>query len=99
MADYGNQQRPEYARGPSHGQPTGARETAFTNIFGASPQMAGRSQTMTSQSHMRMPDRAATMSSQTADMMQRAPPLRQPVNGYDRRPHPQYDQRQGPSPG
>ncbi|KAG9193725.1 CNH-domain-containing protein [Alternaria panax] len=99
MADYGNQQRPDYARAPSHGQPTGARETAFTNIFGASPQMAGRSQTMTSQSPMRIPDRAATMSSQTADMMQRAPPMRQPVNGYDRRPHPQYDQRQGPGPG
>lgn len=99
MADYGNQQRPDYARGPNHGQPTGARETAFTNIFGASPAMAGRSQTMTSQSHRNIPDRAATMSSQTADMMQRAPPIRQPVNGYDRRPHPQYDPRTGPGLG
>ncbi|KAH7559014.1 CNH domain-containing protein [Bipolaris maydis] len=99
MADYGNQQRPDYARGQNHGQPSGARETAFTNIFGASPSMAGRSQTMTSQSHRNIPDRAATMSSQTADMMQRAPPIRQPVNGYDRRPHPQYDQRTGPSLG
>ncbi|KAF5848179.1 hypothetical protein GGP41_005606 [Bipolaris sorokiniana] len=98
MADYGNQQRPDYARGQNHGQPSGARETAFTNIFGASPSMAGRSQTMTSQSHRNIPDRAATMSSQTADMMQRAPPIRQPVNGYDRRPHPQYDQRTGPRP-
>ncbi|KAF1943684.1 Rho1 guanine nucleotide exchange factor 1 [Clathrospora elynae] len=99
MADYGNQQRPESARGGNNGQPTGARDTAFANIFGASPSMAGRSQTMTSQAHMRMPDRAATMSTQTADMMQRAPPMRQPVNGYDRRPHPQYDARTGPGPG
>ncbi|KAI8931364.1 hypothetical protein NX059_011697 [Plenodomus lindquistii] len=98
MADYGNQQRGEYARGPSSGQPTGARDAAFANIFGASPAMAGRSQTMTSQSQMRDPGRAATMSSQTADMMQRAPPIRQPVNGYDRRPHPQYDPRAGPHP-
>ncbi|KAE8852227.1 hypothetical protein HRS9122_02514 [Pyrenophora teres f. teres] len=96
MADYGNQQRPDFARGPGPGQPSGARETAFTNIFGANPAMAGRSQTMTSQSHPRMNDRAATMSSQTADMMQRAPPMRQPVNGYDRRPQPPYDGRTGP---
>lgn len=99
MADYGNQQRGDYARGPNNGQPTGARDTAFANIFGASPAMAGRSQTMTSQPQMRMPDRAATMSSQTADMMQRAPPMRQPVNGYDRRPHPQYDPRASQPPG
>ncbi|KAJ4375985.1 RHO1 GDP-GTP exchange protein 2 [Neocucurbitaria cava] len=99
MADYGNHQRGEFARGPNNGQPTGARDAAFANIFGASPAMAGRSQTMTSQPQMRMPDRAATMSSQTADMMQRAPPMRQPVNGYDRRPHPQYDPRLGPNAG
>ncbi|KAF1840083.1 Rho1 guanine nucleotide exchange factor 1 [Cucurbitaria berberidis CBS 394.84] len=99
MADYGNQQRGEFARGPNNGQPTGARDAAFANIFGASPAMAGRSQTMTSQSQMRMPDRAATMSSQTADMMQRAPPIRPPVNGYDRRPHPQYDPRNVPNSG
>ncbi|CAO2652041.1 Nn.00g003240.m01.CDS01 [Neocucurbitaria sp. VM-36] len=99
MADYGNQQRGEFARGPNNGQPTGARDAAFANIFGASPAMAGRSQTMTSQSQMRIPDRAATMSSQTADMMQRAPPMRQPVNGYDRRPHPQYDPRLGANAG
>ncbi|KAL1609724.1 RHO1 GDP-GTP exchange protein 2 [Nothophoma quercina] len=87
MANYGNQQ--------GGGQPSsgGARDAAFANIFGASPAMAGRSQTMTSQSHMRVPDRAATMSSQTADMMQRMPPMRQPVNGYDRRPPAPYDQR------
>lgn len=99
MADYSNQQRGDYARGPNNGQPTGTRDAAFANIFGASPAMAGRSQTMTSQSPMRLPDRAQTMSSQTADMMQRAPPMRQPMNGYDRRPQPQYDQRMGPNPG
>ncbi|KAF2646314.1 Rho1 guanine nucleotide exchange factor 1 [Massarina eburnea CBS 473.64] len=89
MADYSNQQGREYARPGNYGQPTGARDAAFANIFGASPSMAGRSQTMTSQSPMRPSDRAATMSTQTADMMQRAPPLRQPMNGYDRRPPPQ----------
>jgi hypothetical protein len=94
MADYGNQQGRDYARPPNYGQPGGARDAAFANIFGASPAMAGRSQTMTSQTPMRPNDRAATMSSQTADMMQRSPPMRQPVNGYDRRPLPaQYDQR------
>ncbi|KAF2251814.1 Rho1 guanine nucleotide exchange factor 1 [Trematosphaeria pertusa] len=96
MADYGNQQGREYARPPNYGHPTGARDAAFANIFGASPAMAGRSQTMTSQTPMRAPDRAATMSTQTADMMQRAPPIRQPVNGYDRRPPMPFDQR-GPS--
>jgi hypothetical protein len=91
MANYGNQQG---GGPPQYGQPTGgARDAAFANIFGASPSMAGRSQTMTSQSHTRIPDRAATMSSQTADMMQRMPPMRQPVNGYDRRPSAPYDQR------
>lgn len=95
MADYGNQQGRDFPR-PPNGQGTGARDAAFANIFGASPAMAGRSQTMTSQSHMRIPDRAATMSSQTADMMQRAPPMRQPVNGYDRRPQAPYDPRTGP---
>lgn len=91
MANYGNQQ----GGGPQqYGQPTGgARDAAFANIFGASPAMAGRSQTMTSQSHQRLPDRAATMSSQTADLMQRMPPMRPPVNGYDRRPPAPYDQR------
>lgn len=90
MADYNHQQGREYAR---PGQPTGARDAAFANIFGASPAMAGRSQTMTSQRPMMQQDRAATMSTQTADQMQRAPPMRQPVNGYDRRPPPQFDQR------
>jgi hypothetical protein len=96
MADYSGQQGRDYARPPNYGQPTGARDAAFTNIFGANPAMAGRSQTMTSQMPSRQPDRAATMSSQTADMMQRAPPMRQPVNGYERRPYvPQdnYDQQ------
>jgi hypothetical protein len=100
MADYSNhQQGREFARPPNGQPPGGARETAFANIFGASPAMAGRSQTMTSQPQMRAPDRAATMSSQTADMMQRAPPMRQPVNGYDRRPPAGYDPRIGPSAG
>jgi hypothetical protein len=96
MSDYGNQQGREFAR-PPNGQPTGARDAAFANIFGASPAMAGRSQTMTSQPQMRASDRAATMSSQTADMMQRAPPMRQPINGYDRRPQPPFDQRTTPN--
>jgi len=91
MADYNNQQGREYARPPNYGQPAGARDAAFANIFGASPAMAGRSQTMTSQTPMRQPERAATMSTQTVDMMQRAPPLRQPINGYDRRPPGQYN--------
>ena len=48
MANYGNQQG---GGPPQYGQPTGgARDAAFANIFGASPSMAGRSQTMTSQS-------------------------------------------------
>ncbi|KAK3213727.1 hypothetical protein GRF29_28g751244 [Pseudopithomyces chartarum] len=93
MADYNHQQGREYARPP---QPTGTRDAAFANIFGASPAMAGRSQTMTSQRPPMQHDRAATMSTQTADMMQRAPPMRQPINGYDRRPPAQYDQR-GPN--
>jgi hypothetical protein len=93
MADYNHQQGREYARPP---QPTGTRDAAFANIFGASPAMAGRSQTMTSQRPPMQHDRAATMSTQTADMMQRAPPMRQPMNGYDRRPPAQYDQR-GPN--
>ncbi|KAF2714456.1 Rho1 guanine nucleotide exchange factor 1 [Pleomassaria siparia CBS 279.74] len=94
MADYNNQQGRDYAR-PT--PPTGARDAAFANIFGANPAMAGRSQTMTSQSVVRPPDRAATMSSQTADMMQRAPPLRQPMNGYNQRPPMPYDQRPPPN--
>ncbi|ORY12916.1 CNH domain-domain-containing protein [Clohesyomyces aquaticus] len=97
MAEYGGPHGREYARPPNYGQPapSGARDAAFANIFGANPAMAGRSQTMTSQPVMRPPDRAQTMSGQTADMMQRAPPMRQPMNGYDRRPpipNP-YDQR------
>ncbi|PVH99143.1 Rho1 guanine nucleotide exchange factor 1 [Periconia macrospinosa] len=93
MADYGNQQGRDYARGPNYGQPTGARDAAFANIFGTNPNLAGRSQTMTSQSPMRPTDCAATMSSQTSNMMQRAPPIRQPVNGYDRRPQGAQDPR------
>ncbi|KAF2652595.1 CNH-domain-containing protein [Lophiostoma macrostomum CBS 122681] len=100
MADYSNQQGREYARPQQYGHPTGARDAAFANIFGANPAMAGRSQTMTSQPVMRAPDRAQTMATQTVDMMQRAPPIRQPVNGYDRHPHNPhnpYDQRGPPN--
>jgi hypothetical protein len=93
MADYNNQQGREYARPPQYGQPTGARDTAFASIFGANPAMAGRSQTMTSQSAMKPAERAQTMSTQTVDMMQRAPPLRQPMNGHERRPPHAYDPR------
>ncbi|KAF1958054.1 CNH-domain-containing protein [Byssothecium circinans] len=93
MADYSNHQGRDYARPANYGQPTGARDTAFTNIFGASPALAGRSQTMTSQPPMRPNDRAATMSTQTADMMQRGPPMRPPPNGYDRRPQAPQDPR------
>ncbi|KAF2265104.1 CNH-domain-containing protein [Lojkania enalia] len=93
MADYSNQQGREYARPPNYGHPTGARDAAFANIFGANPAMAGRSQTMTSQSPMRPPDRAQTMSGQTVDLLQRAPPMRQPINSYDRRPPVPFDQR------
>ncbi|KAF2469305.1 CNH-domain-containing protein [Lindgomyces ingoldianus] len=89
MAEYGGQQGREYARPPNYGHPpSGARDAAFASIFGANPAMAGRSQTMTSQPVMRPPDRAQTMSTQTVDMMQRAPPIRQAMNGYDRRPPP-----------
>ena len=99
MAEYGNQQRGDYARPPGNSSSAGNRDAAFANIFGANPAMAGRSQTMNSQSQTRLPDRAATMNSQTADMMQRAPPMRQPVNGFDPRPLPPSDPRAAPNPG
>ncbi|KAL1296701.1 hypothetical protein AAFC00_000176 [Neodothiora populina] len=58
------------------------RDAAYNSIFGAPPSTAGRSQTMTSQAPPHLTERAATMSGQTAEYMQRAPPLRQPANGY-----------------
>ncbi|KAF2807303.1 citron like protein [Mytilinidion resinicola] len=93
MADYGTQQGREYARPPGNygGQTPGpARDRVFNDIFGPPP--PGRSQTMTSQPPMRPVDRAQTMSS---DMMGRAPPMRQPMNGNPPRQQPPngYDQR------
>ncbi|KAF2202340.1 CNH-domain-containing protein [Delitschia confertaspora ATCC 74209] len=97
MADYGGQQGREYARAPNYAPSSGhARDAAFANIFGANPALAGRAQTMISSPGMRPPDRAQTMAGPTADMMQRAPPIRQPINGYNQRPPNPYDQR-GPS--
>jgi hypothetical protein len=80
MADYGSQQRPEFARGPGNGQPAGARETAFTNIFGANPAMAGRSQTMTS-SNVRQPLPQAIHNSS-----------RPMPNGYPHNPNARYSE-------
>ncbi|GAB7357335.1 hypothetical protein MBLNU459_g8289t1 [Dothideomycetes sp. NU459] len=59
------------------------RDAAYSNIFGAPPP-GGRSQSMLSQPPPGPPtERAATMSSQTADYMQRAPPIRHHMsNGY-----------------
>ncbi|KAF2747211.1 CNH-domain-containing protein [Sporormia fimetaria CBS 119925] len=98
MADYGGEQGREYARSPQHGPHSGARDAAFADIFGASPAMAGRSQTMTSAPPMRGAERAATMSGQTADMLQRAPPLRSAATAYERGPPGPYDQRPPPRP-
>ncbi|KAL1633565.1 RHO1 GDP-GTP exchange protein 2 [Diplodia intermedia] len=79
MADYSAQQGRDYGRPAGYGH--GGRDAAFNDIFGARPQ-DGRSQTMTSQSFQRPPDRAATMSGQVSDMMQRMPPMRPGANGY-----------------
>lgn len=81
MADYGAQQGREYGRPANYGHTSDyQRDAAFNNIFGARP--ADRSQTMTSQSFRPPPDRAATMSSQVSDVMQRMPPMRPGTNGY-----------------
>ncbi|KAF2084867.1 CNH-domain-containing protein [Saccharata proteae CBS 121410] len=82
MAEYGSQQGRDYGRPVNYGHASDyQRNEAFSSIFGAHPP-PGRSQTMTSQSFQRPTDRAATMSSQVSDMMARAPPMRQPANGY-----------------
>ncbi|KAJ9663567.1 RHO1 GDP-GTP exchange protein 2 [Coniosporium apollinis] len=88
MAEYGAQRGREYNRPPNYGHASpNQRDAAFSSIFGAAPP-PGRSQTMTSQTFQQAsPDRAQTMSTQTSDTMQRAPPVRQQMNGY------------GPSPG
>ncbi|KAK4995620.1 RHO1 GDP-GTP exchange protein 2 [Elasticomyces elasticus] len=91
MADYHSQQR-DYGKpsartgpNPSYGPASShQRDAAFSNIFGAAPP-PGRSQIMTSQPQYPQepePGRTATMGSQTSEFMQRAPPVRQPVNGY-----------------
>ncbi|THW31691.1 citron like protein, partial [Aureobasidium pullulans] len=70
MAQYSQQQ------GRSSSQ---QREAAYNNIFGppgAAQQGQGRSQTMLSQPMRPPAERAATMSSQMSDYMQRAPPMR-----------------------
>ncbi|KAK7511818.1 CNH domain-containing protein [Phyllosticta citriasiana] len=82
MADYGAQQGRDYGRQPNYGHTSDhQRDAAFSNIFGTAP--PGRSQTMTSQSFQRPADRAATMSSQVSDMMNRMGPMRPAqANGY-----------------
>ncbi|KAI7708594.1 hypothetical protein KC353_g10947, partial [Hortaea werneckii] len=74
-----------YANGgpvPDRGHPAAAqRDAAFSNIFGAQPP-PGRSQTMTSATPPMSSDRAATMSSATAQgYMPRAPPVRPGISG------------------
>ncbi|KAI6823766.1 citron like protein [Hortaea werneckii] len=74
-----------YANGgpvPDRGHPAAAqRDAAFSNIFGAQPP-PGRSQTMTSATPPMSSERAATMSSATAQgYMPRAPPVRPGISG------------------
>ncbi|KAF2139175.1 uncharacterized protein K452DRAFT_300720 [Aplosporella prunicola CBS 121167] len=88
MADYGSHQGRDYGRPYGHASDQ-QRDTAFSSIFGAAPP-PGRSQTMTTQTFQRMPDRAATMSGQVSDMMQRAPPMRPGMNGYGSAPNGYY---------
>lgn len=82
MAQYTAPQGQGYGRAPNYGPASsGQRDAAYANIFGGAPS-AGRSQTMTSQPPPPPSERAATMSAQTSDFMARAPPMRQPMNGY-----------------
>ncbi|KAF2768386.1 citron like protein [Teratosphaeria nubilosa] len=68
------QQGRDYGRVPV---PASQRDQAFNNIFGGPPPGQGRSQTMTGPPPMIPQDRAATMSTATAQgMMQRATPMR-----------------------
>ncbi|KAK1085767.1 RHO1 GDP-GTP exchange protein 2 [Friedmanniomyces endolithicus] len=105
MAQYQSQQGRNY--GPPSGPnsqygpaPPETREAAFSNIFGGPPP-AGRSQTMTSATSQIPPDRAATMSTATAqDYARRGPPMRpggQTNGGYP--PMPPQPQPQGPGMG
>ncbi|GAB7359681.1 hypothetical protein MBLNU230_g6858t1 [Neophaeotheca triangularis] len=91
MAQYHSQQGRDYGRptAPNNYGPSSSmqRDAAFSNIFGEAPP-PGRSQTMTGAPPQIPQDRAATMSTATAQQyMQRAPPIRpgqqQPQpNGY-----------------
>ncbi|KAG9809982.1 citron like protein, partial [Aureobasidium melanogenum] len=94
MAQYSQQQ------GRSSSQ---QREAAYNNIFGppaAAQQQQGRSQTMLSQPMRPPTERAATMSSQMSDYMQRAPPMRAyPPSQSNPRPVAHHQQSYGaPSP-
>ncbi|KAF2155722.1 citron like protein [Myriangium duriaei CBS 260.36] len=88
MAQYQSQQGQNYGGRPpnNYGNPPPnasghQRDAAFSNIFGAAPP-PGRSQTMTNAQTSPPPQqRAATMSSQTAEYP-RPLPTRQPMNGY-----------------
>ncbi|KAL9086074.1 MAG: hypothetical protein Q9165_007286 [Trypethelium subeluteriae] len=76
MADFGAPGGREYSRPAQYGPSTNTqRDAAFSSIFGARPP-PGRTQTMGIQTMQSSPERAQTMSSQTIDMMQRAPPMR-----------------------
>lgn len=78
MAQYTSPQNHDYGRAPNYGPASSnQRDEAYSNIFGTA-----RSQTMTSQSPLPPTDRAVTMSAQTSEFMQRAPPMRHQVNGY-----------------
>ncbi|KAI9726986.1 MAG: RHO1 GDP-GTP exchange protein 2 [Chrysothrix sp. TS-e1954] len=83
MADYGPPQGRPYVRPANHGYGSNSsqsRDAEYSMIFGAAP--PGRSQTMATSSLQGIPDRAQTLSTQTANMMQRAPPLRPQHSGF-----------------
>ncbi|OQN95936.1 hypothetical protein B0A48_17774 [Cryoendolithus antarcticus] len=86
MAQYQAQQGRDYGRNPSFGNASSAqRDAAFSNIFGAAPPGAGRSQTMSGAPPPIPQDRANTMSgSPPSGYLPRAPPVRlgQQANGY-----------------
>ncbi|KAI9711531.1 MAG: RHO1 GDP-GTP exchange protein 2 [Bogoriella megaspora] len=95
MAEYGAPGGREYSRPAQYGPSTNTqRDAAFSSIFGARPP-PGRTQTMGMQSPQGPTERAQTMSSQTVDMMQRAPPMRPQANGY---PPPQANGYHQPPP-
>ncbi|KAI5212959.1 hypothetical protein AUEXF2481DRAFT_70482 [Aureobasidium subglaciale EXF-2481] len=78
------------------------RDAAYNNIFGppgAANQGQGRSQTMLSQPMRPPAERAATISSQMSDYMQRAPPMRAyPAQQSHPRPSPHHQQSHNPPP-